>query len=111
MTIAISEEIHFAEAVITRGQSCGTLELVVASLGIAEVDQRSILIFLILLDRVAEVDFELLIANVDIVIKVELNVVWPSDGCEIEKSEVFIDYAALSIISKGHGIPRHSLLI
>jgi hypothetical protein len=66
---------------------------------------------LILLDRVADVDFELFVTIIAMIIKVELNVVWASDGCEIGKSVIFIDYAALSIISKGHVIPRHSQLI
>jgi hypothetical protein len=57
------------------------------------------------------VDFELLLATVDIVIKVLLNVVWASDGGEIEKSKSIVDYAALIIFCKGNGIPRHSQLI
>ena len=56
-------------------------------------------------------DFELLLATVDIVIKVLLNVVWASDGGEIEKSKSIVDYAALIIFCKGNGIPRHSQLI
>jgi hypothetical protein len=57
------------------------------------------------------VDFELLLNGVGIVVKVLLHVVWASDGLEIEKSEVFVDLAAGSISSKGHGIPRHSQLV
>ena len=89
-TVAIHEEFAFAEAVVTRGESYSTLELVVSSIGIAEVDQRSILKFFILPDGVTEVNFELLFSNIDIVFKIQLHVVGASDGSEIEKSEVLV---------------------
>jgi hypothetical protein len=44
ITIVISEDILRAEAVFTRGKSGSTLKLAVSSLGITEVDQRSLLL-------------------------------------------------------------------
>ena len=50
-------------------------------------------------------DFELILNRVGIVIKVQLNVVWASDGVEIEKSEIFVNLAAGIISSKSLSIP------
>jgi hypothetical protein len=44
ITIFISEDINWAEAVLTRRESRSTLKLDVISIGIAEVDQRSLLL-------------------------------------------------------------------
>ena len=52
-------------------------------------------------------NFEQLLGTVDIVDKVKLYIVGPSDGLEIEKSEIFVNLAAGSICSKGDLIPFH----
>ena len=89
ITIVIFENYLWAEAVVTRGDSGSSLELLVSSLGIAEEHQRFLILSIFILKHgVAEVNFELLLSRLVIVIKLHLDVVGPSDWVKIEKSEI-----------------------